>query len=146
MQCFFTQNKLFSSLAHLYTGIWSILMKKLIELQCPIAIHFLMYKRWLYPFWTLGLPEVVLSNRPCPLVRPSICWFVRKYLRDCSLVFLIFCMKLGYRKGAKGTEPDFWKKILGGHKWGKTHIISLHLVIKSFWNFIYTISPTLSNT
>ena len=43
-------------------------------------------------FWTPGLPEGVLSNPPCPLVRPSVRWSVRpwsilKYLRDRSLVF-----------------------------------------------------------
>ena len=27
-------------------------------------------------------------------------------------IFLIFCMKLGYYKGRKVTEPDYWKKIL----------------------------------
>ena len=27
-------------------------------------------------------------------------------------IILIFCMKLGDYKGRKGTEPDFWKKIL----------------------------------
>ena len=37
-------------------------------------------------FWTPGLPEGVLSNRPCPCV----CLFVFKYLRDGSLVFSSF--------------------------------------------------------
>ena len=47
-------------------------------------------------FWTPGLPEGVLSNRPCPLVRPLVRpWSVRgpsvfRYLRDCSLVFSNF--------------------------------------------------------
>ena len=44
-------------------------------------------KRRKFYFWTPGLPEGVLSNRPCPsVVRP----FVFKYLRDCSLVFSSF--------------------------------------------------------
>ena len=33
--------------------------------------------------------------------------FVFIYPRDRSLVFLIFCMKLGHHKGTKVTEPDF---------------------------------------
>ena len=43
-------------------------------------------------FRTLGLPEGVLSNRPCPLVRPLVRgpWSVFKYLRDRSLVFSNF--------------------------------------------------------
>ena len=58
-------------------------------------------------------------------------------------------MKLGHHKVTKVTEPDFWKQNLGGHKWGKTPFwghfwcylsISLHPVIKIFWNFIYMIS------
>ena len=42
--------------------------------------------------------------------------------------FLIFCMKLVHHKGTKVTEPDFWKKILGGHKWGKTPIFGVFLM------------------
>ena len=58
-------------------------------------------------FWTPGLPEGVLSNRPCPLVRP---WSVRPSLNISETVhwfFLIFCMKLKHHKGRKVTEPDF---------------------------------------
>ena len=57
-------------------------------------------------FWTLGLPEQVHSNCPCP-------WsviggpFVFRYLRESSLVFLEFCMNLGHQKGTTLTEPDF---------------------------------------
>ena len=62
--------------------------------------------RWNY-FWTLGLPEGVLSNRPCPwsvgpLVRPSL-----NISETVHWFFLIFCMKLEYHKGTKVTEPDF---------------------------------------
>ena len=102
-------------------------------------------------FWTRGLLEGVLSYRPCPsvrgpLVRPSIF----KYLRDVHWFFLIFCMKLEHHKGTKETEPEN----LWGHKWGKIPILevflmflstSLYPVIKSFWNFIYIVSSTLSN-
>ena len=37
-------------------------------------------------------------------------------------------MKLGHHKGTKVTEPDFWKKILGGHKWEKTPILGAFLM------------------
>ena len=49
-------------------------------------------------FWSPGVPEGVLSNRPCP-------WSILKYIRERSLVFLKFCMKLGINK-----EKDSWKK------------------------------------
>ena len=64
-------------------------------------------------FWTPGLPEGVLSNRPCLW---SVCWsirwsvrwsigpFVFEYLRDRPVVFQ---MKLGHHKGTKVTELDF---------------------------------------
>ena len=39
------------------------------------------------PFWTPGLPEGVLSNRPCPSIGPSVRPSVFKYLRDGSLDF-----------------------------------------------------------
>ena len=42
--------------------------------------------------------------------------------------FLIFCMMLEHHKGAKVTEPDFWKKIFWGHKWGKTPIFGVFLM------------------
>ena len=42
-------------------------------------------------------------------VRPS----VFKYLRDRSLYFLIFCMKLGYHKGTKWQSPNFEKNSWG---------------------------------
>ena len=43
-------------------------------------------------FWTPGLLEGVLSNRPCPSVCWSMVfrWSVFKYLRDRSLVFSNF--------------------------------------------------------
>ena len=53
----------------------------------------------------LGLLDGVHSNRPCPSVSPS----VFEYLGDLSLFFSNF-------KSTKVTEPDFLKKILGGHK------------------------------
>ena len=37
-----------------------------------------------FSFWTLGLPEGVLSNHPCG---QSVCPSVFRYLRDRSLVF-----------------------------------------------------------
>ena len=96
-------------------------------------------------FWTPGLLEGVLSNRPCQW---SVCpWSVFKYLRDRSLVFLIFCTKLGYHKGTKVTAW-FFKIKSWVFKYGKKptlgalmFLISLHPVIKSFWKLclIYAI-------
>ena len=53
-----------------------------------------------------GLPDGVVSDHPCGLtVLVSVCLFVFRYLFISFL--LIFCMKLGYHKGKKVTEPDF---------------------------------------
>ena len=52
-------------------------------------------------------------------VHPLVHWSVFKYLKDHSLVFLIFCMKLGYHKGTIVTEPDFRKKSWGVKNLGK---------------------------
>ena len=63
------------------------------------------------PILDPGFTQGVLSNRPCPSVDPSACWSVGqsvfKYLRDLSLFFLIFCMKLEHHKSTKVTEPDY---------------------------------------
>ena len=61
------------------------------------------------PFWTPGLPEGVVSNRPCPLVRPSVGPSVGPSLNISETVhwfFPIFCIKLEHHKGTKVTEPD----------------------------------------
>ena len=61
-------------------------------------------------FWTLGSPKGVLSNRPCQSVRLSgVRWSVFKYLRDNSLVFSNFCMKLGHHKDKKIDRAQFLK-------------------------------------
>ena len=88
-------------------------------------------------FWALGLPRgSLLIALVCPSVVLSIC-------PSGGPFFLIFCMTLGHHKGTKVTEPDFWKEILGDHKWGENPIFgtflmflsrSLHPVAKSFWN------------
>ena len=66
-----------------------------------------------YPRGYYVITHVRQSVRP--LVRPSL------NISETALrIFLIFCLKLVHHKGTKVTEPDFWKKILGGHKWGKT--------------------------
>ena len=44
-------------------------------------------------------------------------------------IFLIFCMKLGYYKGRKVTEPDFWKKSSIWRYSRKGHQISLKSVM-----------------
>ena len=66
----------------------------------------------IYAFWTLELPERVLSNHPCLSVRWSVRPSVFKYFRDHSLFFLIFCMTLGHHKGSNMTEPDFRRNIV----------------------------------
>ena len=38
-------------------------------------------------FWTPGLPEGVLSNRPCSCVRVSVCVSVFKYLKRLLISF-----------------------------------------------------------
>ena len=101
-------------------------------------------------FWISGLPEGVLSNRPCPCVSPSMCVSVCLSLNISETVhwfLLIFCMKLGHHKGTKkswgvtnGGKPPFLGHFLGFLS------ISLHPVIKSFWNFTYIASLTLSNS
>ena len=65
-------------------------------------------------FWTPGLPEGVLSNRPCPWsvrglsVRgPSIHGPSLNISETVHCFFLIFCIKLEHHKGTKVTEPDF---------------------------------------
>ena len=101
------------------------------------------------PRFTKGVLSPLSVARPCVVCGPSL-----NILETIHCFFLIFCMKLEHHKGTKVTEPDFWKKILGGHKWGKNPFwgyfwcflsISLHPLIKSFCNFIYIISSTLSN-
>ena len=51
-------------------------------------------------------------------------------------IFLIFCMKLVHHKGTKVTEPDFWKKILGGSQMGET---------PHFWGIFDVFCPYLKN-
>ena len=72
-------------------------------------------------FWTLGLPEGVLSNRPYPCVCVSVCPSVFKYLRDRSLVFPSFLHEVRAPFGYKSDRARFLKKNFGGYKWGKPH-------------------------
>ena len=84
---------------------------------------------FLYIFWTPGLPEGILSNRPCPLVRGQSVGPSLNISETAHWFFLIFCMKLGHHKDRKVTEPDFWKKIVGVANGGKTPILD------HFWCF-----------
>ena len=98
--------------------------------------------------WVLQRGSLVIA-----LVRWSVGWSVFKYLRDRSLFFSSFLHELEDHNGTKVAEPDFWKKNLRGSQMGeKPHFgsifdvfVSLHPVIKNFWNFICIISLTLSN-
>ena len=69
-------------------------MGEKINMQATVDVltHF---RPRVYPRWSLVIA----------LVRGRFAVF--KYLRDRSLVFLIFCMELGHHKGTKVTEPDF---------------------------------------
>ena len=82
-------------------------------------------------FWTPGLPEGVLSNCPCLLVRPSVGPSL-DILETALRIFLIFCTKLVHHKGTKVTEPDFGEKNLGGHKWEKNHLGGIFDVFCSY--------------
>ena len=56
------------------------------------------------------------------LLHPLVRQLVHPFLNISEIVhrfFLFFFMKFGHRKGAKVTA-QFLKKILEGHKWGKT--------------------------
>ena len=78
-----------------------------ISLQLYIRMDFLIAKLkkvMAYIFWTPGLPEGVLSNRPCPSVRPSVCVSVLKYLRDRSLVFSHFLHEVMAPQGYKSDR------------------------------------------
>ena len=103
-----------------------------------VPISFKILNHILLPlFWTPGLPEGVLSNRPCTCVCQCVCVCPSSNISETAhWFFLIFCMKLGHHKGTKVTEPDFWRKILGGHKWGKTPFLG------HFWCFFVHISPS----
>ena len=97
-----------------------------------------------YSIQTLGLPDRILNNRPCPSVYPYVCPHFSLYVSQETV-----CINLGHHEDIKVTEPDFLKKSLG-----KTLIsgvlvflsISLHPVIKMFRNFILVISSQLSKT
>ena len=75
---------------------------------------------------------IVASNKTIPIFHPHNIYNVY------NIIMLL-------------TELNFWR-VLG--EWGKPHIwafwcflsISLHPVIKKFWNFIYILSLTLSKT
>ena len=92
---------------------------------CPSVWWYLAFSpKRLLPILDPGLTEGI----PCNHTSPSVGWSIR--LLFCPSLdisetfisfFIIFCMKLGHHKGTKVTEPDFWKKILWGHKWEKKH-------------------------
>ena len=75
--------------------------------------------KYLNNFWTLGLPDWVHGNRPCPSVSLSVSPSLN-ISETAHWFFLIFCIKLGHHKGTKVTEPDIWKKSWGVTNGGKT--------------------------
>ena len=81
----------------------------------------------------LGLSEGVLCNHLCP-------WSVRGPSLNISetalRIFLIFCMTLVHQKGTKVTEPDFWKKDLGGSQMGEN---------PHFWDIFDVFCPYFKN-
>ena len=76
------------------------------NLHCRSRLHRLKLSTQAQLFWTPGLPNGVHSNRPCPLVRPSVSQSLN-ISETAHWFFLIFCMKLVHHKGTKVTEPDF---------------------------------------
>ena len=52
-------------------------------------------------------------------------------------IFLIFCMMLVHHKGTKVTEPNFFKKNLGGSQMGEN---------PPFWGIFDVFSPYLKNS
>ena len=72
-------------------------------------------------YWYFGPRVYAKGSLVIGLVRVCVCvgMSVFRYLRDRSLVFSDFCMKLGHHKGTKVSELDFWKKILGGAQMGE---------------------------
>ena len=96
-----------------------------------------------------ALSEGVLWNHPCQ-------WVYRLVICSGSQLSLVrMSLKLTHHKGTKVTEPNIWKNLRGSQLGEKSHFfghfwyflsISLHPVIRIFWNFIYIISSTLSNT
>ena len=124
---------------------WIIISRKFLEWLDDL---FICIPSKFYLFWTQGLPEGVLSNHfRGPSVHVSVHVSVRPSLN--------ISMRLGHHNGTKKWQsPIFEKKSWGVTNGGKPPIwgyfwcflsISLHPVIKSFWNFIYMISSTLSN-
>ena len=111
------------------------------------------YSKIIVHFETSIQPPGSLVFHPS-VVRPFVCGPSLNISETANWFFLIFCMKLGHQRVQKWQSPIFEKKSWGvtnggkppfwGHFWCFLSI-SLHPVIKSFWNFIYIISSTLSN-
>ena len=70
-----------------------------------------------------GIPHWVLCNLPFLFSgrSQSASLSVFKYCDEGPLFFLIFCMKLGYNKGTKVTEPNFGKKSWGSQMGENPH-------------------------
>ena len=74
---------------------------------------------WFYVLETSGFGVM----DPFPLIpelkmdRFLILWIISE---SAWPILLIFCMKSGFNKRRKVTEPDFWKNILEFHIWRKT--------------------------
>ena len=83
-----------------WRGFYAIYKLRIWLVKSPLSFH-LYFEPQVYLMGSIVMALVSV------LVRQSIF----KYLRNRSLVF---CMKLVHDKGTKVTEPDFWKKILGG--------------------------------
>ena len=92
-------------------------------------------------FWTRGLPEGVLSNRPClcECVCVCVCVCVRlsvfKYLRDCLLVFSSFLHEVRASIRIQKWQSPIFEKNRWGSQMGKTPFFRAILI-----------SLTLSNT
>ena len=106
-----------------YLCKWLVSLLSLLALQLKILLPLSgeIFGPRVYP---MGSMVIALVS---PLVRPSVSPSLN-ISENAHWFFLIFCMKLGHHKGTKVTEPDFWKIILGGHKWEKNPILGVYLM------------------
>ena len=98
-------------------------------------------------YWRGSLVIALVRLSVGSSIGPSVRWSVFKYLR----VFSHILHEVRAPEGCKSDKARILKKFGGGHIFGAfvwmfLAYISLHPVIKIYWNSIYVISSTLSKT
>ena len=92
---------------------------------------------WVYPMWSIVITLVG------PIVSPLVPYSVFKYLRE----FIIFSNFLHEVKAPYGhhkiDRARFLKKYIWWSQFGENPILGAFLM---FWNFLYVVNSTLSNT